>query len=82
MTALLLDRVQDEPDRALDLPVKVTDQMGESAGLGLLGEQLARGGEPLGGSLAYLGAQTLDDAFLPRRKSRQGLLSWCHAGRR
>jgi len=25
MTALLLDGVQDEPDRALDLPVKVTD---------------------------------------------------------
>ena len=79
MTALLLNRVQDEPDRALDLPVQMSDQMGDGAGLGLLGEQLARGGEPLGGSLAYLRAETLDDAFLPRRKSRQGLLSWCHA---
>jgi hypothetical protein len=79
MTALLLNRVQDEPDRPLDLPVKVTDQMGESTGLGLLSEQLARGGEPLAGSLANLRAQTLDDAFLPRREGRRDLLSWCHA---
>jgi hypothetical protein len=79
MTALLLDRVQDVPHRALDLPVHVSDQMGDGAGLRLLGEQLARGGEPLGGPLAYLRAETLDDAFLPRRKSRQPLLSWCHA---
>ena len=79
MTALLLNWVQDEPDRALDLPVKMSDQMGDGAWLGLLDEQLARGGEPLGGSFAYLRAETLDDAFLPRRKSRQGLLSWCHA---
>jgi hypothetical protein len=79
MTAFLLNRVQDEPDRALDLPVQVSDQMRESAGLRMLGEQLARGSEPLGGSLAYLRPETLDDAFLPRRKRRQGLLSWCHA---
>ena len=79
MTALLLNRVKDEPDRALDLPVKVTDQMSEGAGVGLLGEQLARGGEPLGGSLANLLVQALDDAFLPRREGRRRLLSWCHA---
>ena len=79
MTALLLNRVQDEPDRALDLSVQMTDQMGESTGLGLLGEQLARGGEPLGGSLANLLAEALDDAFLPRREGRRKLLSRCHA---
>src|ERR1700733_13556016 len=53
--------------------------MGEGAGPGLLGEQIARGGEPLGGSLADLLAQALDDAFLARRKRRQGLVLWCHA---
>src|ERR1700689_1083734 len=79
MTALLLNRVQDEPHRALDLPVEVTDQMGDSSRLRLLGEQLACGSEPLGGSLANLPVPTLEDVFPPWREGRGELRSWCHA---
>jgi hypothetical protein len=79
MTALLLNRIQDEPDRALDLPVKMTDQMGQSPRLRLMGKQLARRSEPLSNSLANLLAQTINDTFLPRREARRQLLSRYHS---